>query len=312
MPKLYPYELKISVVKFYKSELWSIQYALEIFNVSKSSIYNYINLEKDNSLTESSNVRDNYERKISDEIEIYIVKYVTKKINFVCKNLKRCIKNIFNIKLSRSSIYRILKKHNITNKKIYNKYVPPKRNIKKEVKKLLKDVKEVGINNIVSIDESSFDTHIRPNNGWSKKGSAIKRTITPVRKRKTLTLAVTSEKVLDYDIINGSSNALNFEKFLKEKLLPKMKNQTILMDNVRFHHSKIVKDAIINTGNNILYNVSYNPDSNPVENCFSVSKNYVKKSEPNNEEELEKSIIESLNLLTKEKLSNMFINSLIL
>lgn len=94
------------------------------------------------------------------------------------------------------------------------------------------------------------------------------------------------------------------------------------MDNVRFHHSKIVKDCIINSGNEILYNIAYCKDlllfkknnklctdTNPIENCFSVSKNYVRKIGPVTENELVSSIVKSLKLLTPTKLVNMFNNS---
>lgn len=81
------------------------------------------------------------------------------------------------------------------------------------------------------------------------------------------------------------------------------------MDNIKFHHSKNVKDCITISGNNILYNVSDHPDTNPVENCFSVMKNYVSKIEPSTEKELIKSIDKSINLLTYTKLKNMFNNS---
>ena len=81
------------------------------------------------------------------------------------------------------------------------------------------------------------------------------------------------------------------------------------MDNVRFHHSAIVKNSIIESGNNILYNVAYNPDTNPIENCFSVLKNYVRKTQPMTENALVMSIEKSLKLLTPIKLQNMFNNS---
>jgi transposase len=89
----------------------------------------------------------------------------------------------------------------------------------------------------------------------------------------------------------------------------KLKNKTILMDNARIHHSEIVKKCIIDSGNHILYNVAYNPDTNPIENCFSVLKNYVRKMEPTTEKELICTIEKSLTLLIPEKLKNMFNNS---
>ena len=310
MPKIYSYELKKSIINFNKSEYWHINRAIEIFNVSKSSIYSWIDLNKNGLLCEIPNIRSNYNRNINDEIEKYIVIYVTNRINFVYKNLKKCIKRLFNICISKSSIYRILKKNNITNKKIYKKIIPKNKNIKQEIKLLLSNVKQIGTKHIVSIDESSFDTHISQINGWSKKGSPINKIlITPIRKRKTLTLAIKENKVLAYNLINNSSNAINFENFLKKDVLPKINGETILMDNARIHHSKIVKDCIINSNNFILYNVAYNPDTNPIENCFSVCKNYVRKIEPRTENSLINSIKKSLKLLTPKKLKNMFFNS---
>ena len=309
MPKVYPYELKKSVVNFYKSELWDIKEALKIFNVSKSSIYGWIDLNKNNLLLETSNVRGDYERKIYNEIEMYIITYVTKKVNFVHKNLKRCIKKIFNTNISGSSVYRILKKHNVTNKKIHKKFVPINKNIKKEVNELITKVSKIGVDNIISIDESSFDTHMCPNNGWSKKGNPIKKILRPIRKRKTLTLAVDKNNVIGYNLINGSSNAVNFKKFLVDDVLPKLNNKTLLMDNARIHHSAIVKNSIIESGNSILYNIAYNPDTNPIENCFHVSKNYIRKIEPTTEKELISAIEKSLKLLTSDMLTNIFKNS---
>ena len=86
--KIYPYELKKSVVNFYKSNIWSIDNALKIFNVSRSSIYAWIQLDKDFLLLEDSNIRNNYKKNINDEAEKYIVTYVTKKVNFNKKNIK--------------------------------------------------------------------------------------------------------------------------------------------------------------------------------------------------------------------------------
>jgi hypothetical protein len=69
-------------------------------------------------------------------------------------------------------------------------------------------------NKIVSIDEASFDTHLNPKFGWSKKGQKIVKNIcTPKRKRKTLTLAVTKNKIIVYNLISGASNTANFKSF---------------------------------------------------------------------------------------------------
>ena len=163
----------------------------------------------------------------------------------------------------------------------------------------------------MSIDETSFDTHIRAKYGWSKKGESIKKIInTSVRKRQTLTLAITKNGIVDYNIIDNSSNTINFHKFMKDKILPKINNGIILMDNVRFHHSKIIKDLINETTNKIIYNVAYNPETNPIENCFSIIKKIVGNREPTNKNQLLKEIANSLKHITKTKCESFYKHSL--
>jgi transposase len=62
MPKIYSYELKLSVMNFYHSKYWKIKDAVYILNVSKSTIYNWIDLYKNNMLTQTTNIRTSYNR----------------------------------------------------------------------------------------------------------------------------------------------------------------------------------------------------------------------------------------------------------
>ena len=116
MPKIYSIDTKLSLINFYNSELFTIVNALYIFNISKSTLYNWINLYNEQLLHVSNN-RSTYKSKISPPIHKYIITYVTKKVSFNIKNLRRYIRNIFNVFVSKSSIYRILAINNITNKK---------------------------------------------------------------------------------------------------------------------------------------------------------------------------------------------------
>ena len=311
MPKIYSYDLKIAIIKFNKSSYWNIKEAINIFGVSKSSIYNWINLCKTNILPIKSNVRIKYASKITIEIEKYVMMYVKKRITFNKKNLNRCIKNTFDKTISATSIYEILKRNNLSYKKIGKKIIPTNMNIDSEVNNLKKEVRKYDSNKIVSLDETSFDTHIRATYGWSKKGEPIKKIInTSVRHRKTLTLAITKSGVIGYNVVNGSSNTINFHNFLEKSVLPNIKNGVILMDNVRFHHSKIIKDCINKTTNKIIYNIAYNPDTNPIENCFSILKKVVGKKEPTSEMQLIKEIVNSLKYVTRPKCEAFYKHSL--
>jgi transposase len=311
MPKIYSYDLKMSVINFRKSCDWNLDNAVKIFGASKSSIYGWIKMYSNDLLIRNSNVRTFYESKITDEIKKYVVSYVTKRVTFNVKKLNRCIKNNFNMTLCKSSIYNILKQNNMSYKKIGKKIIPINKNIDEQIKNLKEEVKKYKSDKVVSIDESSFDIQICSKYGWSKKGETIKKIIkTTDRKRKTLTLAITKNRIVGYNIVNGSSNGNNFCNFLKNDILPHIENGIILMDNVRFHHSKIVTDAINTTTNKIIYNVAYNPDTNPIEFCFSPIKNIVSNKNITNEDQLINEIKKSLKILTVSKLEAFFKHSL--
>ena len=310
MPKIYSNDFKSAVLNFYFSDLFTLSNTISIFNISKSTLYNWVNSFQKFKTIFKSNIRPKYNSKITNEIQNFIVTCVIKKSIFTIKNLKRRIFKIFSVHISKSSIYRILKINNITHKKINNKFVPNKQNTKKLVTNFLNTIKSYDSDKIISIDESSFDTNLRPIYGWNKKGRPLKKIIKcPRKKRKTLTLAVSNNKIIGYSLVNGASNNIIFKKFLQTQVLPKIKNSVILMDNVKFHHSKNVIDLVNSTNNHILYNVPYNPDTNPVELVFSIIKNFVRHSIVDSNNSLDKSILNSFKLITPSKLKNIFNHS---
>jgi len=195
MPKIISNDLKLAVINFYNSEFFNINNLFFIFNISKSSLYNWLN----NGIKQLINIRSKYNSYITNDIKNYIIIYVTKKSSFEMKNLRKSITKIFNVFVSKSSVYRILKENNITNKKINQKIIPKNTNLKNKTKIFLKNINQNPIDKIISIDESSFDTHMSSRYGWSKKGTSIKKRISiPKRKRKTLTLAVSNKKIIGY------------------------------------------------------------------------------------------------------------------
>jgi hypothetical protein len=69
---------------------------------------------------------------------------------------------------------------------------------------------------------------------------------------------------------NKPHNTNSFLDFLKQCHLPK--TSVILLDNVSFHHSKIVKEYAAKSGIHLLYTPPYSPWFNPIEGIFSIVK----------------------------------------
>jgi transposase len=87
-------------------------------------------------------------------------------------------------------------------------------------------------------------------------------------------MAVDKDKIVGYKISTTNGNSNDFLEFLKSLNL---QNNTILMDNVAFHKTKIVKEYIESTNSNILFVPPYSPDYNPIEMVFSKLKSVYRK-----------------------------------
>jgi len=173
----------------------------------------------------------------------YIKKYVTRNINFNYAKLVQLINKNFNVLVSKTTIYDVLAKKNITKKKIQKKQIFTEKTkralqIKKFQKTIIDILDKLSINNIISIDESSIDIHISNNYGWSKSGKKITIIHEQQRKRYTLTTAITTKKIIHDEVMLGSATGKSFLKFMKNLInkLPQEETYYILMDNARIHH----------------------------------------------------------------------------
>ena len=69
-----------------------------------------------------------------------------------------------------------------------------------------------------------------------------------------------------------------FAEYLKTMLIPALsKTDIIVMDNMRSHHAKIVKQVLDESEINDLYLPPYSPDLNPIEKMGSKLKAYLRK-----------------------------------
>jgi len=246
----------------YKGKKIDIPY---LYGVSRSTYYNWRN--------NTSKIR----KKITPEIKCYMRSYVIKRVNFNYKLLIKSIRINFSISISKSSIYNILKQMNLTKKKINRRLVPSKKSDKKN--KFKNKIKPINLDNIISIDETSIDTHLSHNYGWSVKGKRIVKKIKATKYRYTLICGISNKKVINTRMVKNSANGESFIKFLEDliKKLQTTKKYYLLLDNARIHHTKKLKDYINSISNiEIIYNVPYMPEYNPIEYVFNDLKKYLR------------------------------------
>lgn len=249
--------------------------------------------------------------KIKKEIEKFIIDSV---IENKVITIKEIIKNIYlkyNISLSKSSIYKILKINKFSYKQVKIKTNP--NSYEEEKEKIVSVgyvINELEIKNICSYDEISAVTNEKPKRGWSKKGEEciIENKNTLYGERFTIGLTVDTEKVVNFKIVKGGMKTDDFVDLMKDFQNNYNKNmdKTVFLDNASVHHSKKFKEFTRETKIHVLYNVPYNSDKNPVEYVFSLLRKVLERSTFKTIEDLTSIVNNFKNNLSSIKLNNIF------
>ena len=78
------------------------------------------------------------------------------------------------------------------------------------------------------------------------------------------------------------------------------------MDNLPAHKAIKVREAIESVGAQVKFLSPYSPDFNPIENCWSKLKEFLRAKEDRTYQELDSSISEAINLITDKDIIGWF------
>ena len=126
------------------------------------------------------------------------------------------------------------------------------------------------------------------------------------KKRYTIISAINEKKIVHYEIIKNSANAIDFKNFIINLVNKGINNKYLLLDNARIHHATIIKDYIKDTNNKLLFNVPYTPEFNPIEHVFARIKNILRLKNNNSVCRLLKNIKNAFNSITSAELTNYY------
>lgn len=226
------------------------------------------------------------------------------------KRIISLIKEKFDVSISLSYFYSILKKLEITNKKVYIKKQPysnKKYDLMK--KKFFKQIENINKDTIISIDETAIYLNSKNNYGWAIKGSKciIKEKNKNIYQRKySLLMAISNKKIISYNLYEKSVNGEQYLNFIKEIINNHGNDYTLLMDNATIHKTKKFINYCKEDKVNILYNIPYNPESNPIEMIFCPIKKFIKSNNTKSIFNINDSINRYINNINKQTLEKMF------
>lgn len=290
-------------------EILFLKYNIQNANASFSNI-NIAN--KSNGISQYFKKIFPYIKKVDEELsdEIKYIKEIMenrdKGSNITIVRIKEILKIKYNINLSNSSIYRIIK-----NKLKYKFRRTLIKNIDLNKTKykimsfiFIKIIIRAMLNNFnfIFIDESNFllvNNHFRT---WVKEKENLH--YGPKKKDKiNIILAVSVREVVNYKLIKDNINKNNFEDFMKEtiELLSEdeLKNTLFVMDNLSVHLSKNIKEIMQKNKLKILFTVPYESMFNPIELAFRYIKNIIYRKIYLNIKNMTKEIID---IITSDKI----------
>jgi transposase len=260
MVERYSNEFKKIAVKLYL-KLNSIRNVSILLDCSKSSLQRWIEIYYKNNIFYTKYKKR--KSKITNNILDFIKLNIENNPTITLSKLKKIILKKFYIKISISYLFYIIKyKLKLTHKQLRQKYYPLKKilSLKEDKYKYYKELKKIGINNIIAIDETGIYLNMRKSKGRCLKGKRCYKTVYvyPFIKFNFI-CAIKNGEIIGYRLYKekGGVDAIIFNNFYNDFIKNKYENHLIILDNANFHKSEIVKNNILSSNNKIIYTIPY-------------------------------------------------------
>ena len=263
----YSHDLKVKTIKLYTKLKYSIRKIAKILEIGKSTISRWIQGSKKKCLSPDHNYKGR--TRILSRIQTkQVVDHIVSKKFITLNELKKWVLTSLKLKISKSTVSRLLKRENISYKQA--RRVTIKKDTLQLQKQFRDQIRTRNCSEIICLDEVGFQLSMKPIKGWSKKNS---RCVIEDKKGGYIRyhgIFIITENHLEYRLYNEPINTGIFKDFvngLNDKIYL---NKKIVLDNLRVHHNKEVPLYL----------------KNPIESVFSSLKSYLRKLQIANKTEL--------------------------
>ena len=130
---------------------------------------------------------------------------------------------------------------------------------------------------LVFLDESGCNTDMTRRYAYSLGGSrAVDSAPLSKPKNTTILSSIQLDGTLRYTTFSGGTTVERFKRYLETDLLPHLNgNSVLIMDNMKSHHAKAVRNLLDSSGVRYIYLPPYSPDLNPIEKLWSKVKAFL-------------------------------------
>ena len=277
-------DYKLTAVKYYLNGKSSLNEVCNIFNCSPKSLYRWVKRYKMIKTLQRQN-RKHISYKITKKQLKYAISLLNKNKQITMKELSSKVQKKYKtFSITSQHLGKVIRDNNFTRKRTKYKHYPKIRhknltNLKEDLRHFYNEVRKYPINKIICLDETAIQpTMVKEySRCYLGKRCIVRSDDNYVFKSFTLLCAISSSKCVGYKLYEkGGTTKERFVEFLQQNVFNKYKKHLIILDNAGIHNNDYVKQAIINSGNEYLFSVPYNPQVNAIENWFSQLKHYLK------------------------------------
>ena len=161
-------------------------------------------------------------------------------------------------------------------------------------------IKTLDVKHLYFLDESGVNTDMTRTYGRAQGGERVVGSV-PLNTPKSTTIlsSICLSGNTNYTTYSGGTTGEKFVDYLKNNLIPTLGNDDIvIMDNLRSHHVKEVKETLEKAGIHFMYLPPYSPDLNPIEMLWSKIKAILRSLEVRTTEELPNAIASAFRAVT--------------
>lgn len=267
-----------------------------IMGFKRTSVYSIIKKYADGESVERK-LKGGLRRKSLTTMHINQIKeWIDEDCSISLKKIKEKCEVELNVKVSKSTIANYIESFSYTLKRVHR--IPERRNSESTIEKralyadeFMRVISLIDDSKIFFIDEVGFNVSMRSKRGRSYIGKPAIQVVPTIRSRNiSVCCSISKNGILEFKAQARAFNTnyfLEFINLLIQKLIDCSINSAVfIMDNVAFHKTHVIIEAINNAGHRVIFLPPYSPFLNPLENMFSKWKQLIQNVRVTNENDL--------------------------
>lgn len=170
------------------------------------------------------------------------------------------------------------------------------------------EVSQIEVDRLKWVDETGMILAMTRAYGRAVPGKRVKEAVPKnYGKNHTLIAAMGLSGIIAPFVVEGAIDGEMFREWVREAVCPSLREGDILIwDNLSAHKVEGIEEMIEERGAKVLWMSPYSPDYNPIEECWSKIKTYLRKAKARSKEALMEALKQALETITESDIRGWF------